>query len=79
MAHGKHKAYYNRQQCKHGSGHYPVPYGVFGHKERLEAQGVKSFTPKQALNLLGRFIQEEPSHVGVMSIDWRRWGEAATC
>jgi acyl transferase domain-containing protein/ubiquinone/menaquinone biosynthesis C-methylase UbiE len=45
--------------------------------ERLEHQGVRSFTPQQALTLLGRFLQEEPAHVGVMHIDWKRWGEAA--
>jgi aryl carrier-like protein len=44
--------------------------------QRLEAQGVKSFTPNQALTLLGRFLQDQPAHVGVMSIDWKRWGEA---
>jgi NADPH:quinone reductase-like Zn-dependent oxidoreductase/SAM-dependent methyltransferase/acyl carrier protein len=42
--------------------------------ERLEAQGVRSFAPAQALNLLGRFLQTDVTHVGVMNIDWRRWG-----
>jgi hypothetical protein len=45
--------------------------------ERLEAQGVRSFSPRQALSLLGRFLQIQPSHVGVMNIDWRKWGEVA--
>jgi len=44
--------------------------------ERLESQGVASFTPKQALSLLGRFIRDEPAHVGVMRMDWRLWGQS---
>jgi acyl transferase domain-containing protein/ubiquinone/menaquinone biosynthesis C-methylase UbiE/acyl carrier protein len=45
---------------------------------RLRALGVKSFTPRQALTLFDRFLREEPPHVGVMSIDWRTWGEVAS-
>jgi len=44
--------------------------------KRLEHQGVNSFTPQQALALFGRFIQTQPAHVGVMNMDWRKWGES---
>lgn len=44
--------------------------------ERLETQGVRSFSPQQALLLLGQFMQQTPPHVGVMNIDWKRWAEA---
>ncbi|HXV37365.1 MAG TPA: SDR family NAD(P)-dependent oxidoreductase, partial [Myxococcota bacterium] len=46
--------------------------------QRLKALGVKSFTPRQALQLLGRFLVEQPPHVGVMGIDWRVWSEATS-
>ncbi len=46
--------------------------------QRLKALGVKSFTPRQALHLLARFLVEGPPHLGVMSMDWRLWGEVAS-
>jgi NADPH:quinone reductase-like Zn-dependent oxidoreductase/aryl carrier-like protein len=45
--------------------------------DRLEAQGVHPFSPAQALQLLGRFMQDGTTHVGVMNMDWRQWGETA--
>ncbi len=39
---------------------------------RLAALGVKSFTPGQALTLLGHFLRQEVTQVGVMSVDWSR-------
>jgi acyl transferase domain-containing protein/aryl carrier-like protein len=41
--------------------------------ERFEALGVKSFTPAEALTLLGRFLREAPANVAVMRVDWERF------
>jgi NADPH:quinone reductase-like Zn-dependent oxidoreductase/acyl carrier protein len=44
---------------------------------RFEAMGLKKLTPRQALTLLGRFVQNGSTQVGVMRVDWRRFGETA--
>jgi NADPH:quinone reductase-like Zn-dependent oxidoreductase/acyl carrier protein len=46
--------------------------------ERFEAIGVKSFSPRQALRLLGRFLRQQRTHVGVMRVEWGQWARAAS-
>jgi acyl transferase domain-containing protein/acyl carrier protein len=41
--------------------------------ERLERQGVLSFTVRQALTLLERTMQRQAIQVSVMRVDWSRW------
>ncbi len=41
--------------------------------ERLERQGVKSFTVCQALTLLERALQRQAVQISVMRVDWSRW------
>jgi acyl transferase domain-containing protein/acyl carrier protein len=41
--------------------------------ERLQRQGVLSFTVKQALTLLERAMQRQAIQVSVMRVDWPRW------
>jgi NADPH:quinone reductase-like Zn-dependent oxidoreductase/acyl carrier protein len=41
--------------------------------ERLERQGVQSFSVRQALALLGRAMARELTQVSVLRIDWSRW------
>ncbi len=41
--------------------------------ERLERQGVQSFTVRQALTLLERAMQRQAVQLSVMRVDWRRW------
>ena len=45
--------------------------------ERLQSQGVHKFSPRQALRLLGQFLVQKPTTVGVLNMDWRRWAEVA--
>jgi acyl transferase domain-containing protein/NADPH:quinone reductase-like Zn-dependent oxidoreductase/SAM-dependent methyltransferase/aryl carrier-like protein len=42
--------------------------------DRFEAMGLKSFSPREALRLLGRFLRESPANVSVMRVDWERFG-----
>jgi len=44
---------------------------------RLERQGITSFSPKQALALLGRVLRTRPAQVGILRVDWPRWARAA--
>jgi acyl transferase domain-containing protein/aryl carrier-like protein len=41
--------------------------------ERLERQGVMSFSIQQALNALERAIQQQAIQISVMRVDWSRW------
>jgi acyl transferase domain-containing protein/NADPH:quinone reductase-like Zn-dependent oxidoreductase/acyl carrier protein len=41
--------------------------------ERLERQGVLSFTVREALTLLERVLARQAIQVGVMRVDWSRW------
>lgn len=41
--------------------------------ERLERQGVLSFTVEQGLSLLERAMQRQLTQVSVMRVDWSRW------
>ncbi len=41
--------------------------------ERLERQGIRSFSVRQALALLDRAITRELTQVSVLRIDWSRW------
>ena len=41
--------------------------------ERLERQGVQSFTVQQALTLLERAMRRQAIQVSVMRVDWARW------
>ncbi len=45
--------------------------------KRLEARGLESFAPNEALTLLGGFLRKAPPHLLVLRIDWRRLREAA--
>lgn len=45
--------------------------------KRFESMGVSSFSPQEALTLLGRFLRTDPVHTGVMRVEWRVWGDAA--
>jgi acyl transferase domain-containing protein/SAM-dependent methyltransferase/acyl carrier protein len=45
--------------------------------ERLEGQGLKSFSPREAVALLGRLIQDEAVQVGIVRMDWSRWSGLA--
>jgi len=45
--------------------------------KRLEARGIKSFTPKEALKLLGGFLKTARPCLLVMRIDRHGWAEAA--
>lgn len=38
--------------------------------KRFEAIGVSSFSPQEAVKLLARFLQSNPSHAGVMRVNW---------
>src|SRR6185437_9568233 len=41
--------------------------------ERLERQGVLSFTVRQALALLEKAMQRRHVQISVMRVDWSRW------
>lgn len=41
--------------------------------ERLERQGVRSFTVQQALTLLERAMRRQAIQISVMRVDWARW------
>jgi acyl carrier protein len=41
--------------------------------ERLEGQGVLSYSPREALAILERMLQQEAVQVGVARVDWARW------
>ena len=41
--------------------------------ERLERQGVQSFTVQQALTLLERAMRRQAIQISVMRVDWARW------
>jgi amino acid adenylation domain-containing protein len=41
--------------------------------ERLNRQGILSFTVRQALDCLERSLLEQRTQLSVMNIDWRRW------
>src|SRR5262249_41192499 len=45
--------------------------------ERLERQGVQSFTVRQALVLLERLMQRQAIQAGVLRVDWSRWRGAS--
>jgi NADPH:quinone reductase-like Zn-dependent oxidoreductase/SAM-dependent methyltransferase/acyl carrier protein len=46
--------------------------------EHLDTVGLKGFTSKQALTVLGQLLLKGLTHVGVMDIDWRQWGKYAS-
>jgi acyl transferase domain-containing protein/NADPH:quinone reductase-like Zn-dependent oxidoreductase/acyl carrier protein len=41
--------------------------------ERLERQGIRSFSTREALTLLERALQRKMTQVGVLRVDWTRW------
>ena len=41
--------------------------------ERLERVGLKGFSPKQAVTILGQLIQRNPIQMGVVRTDWKQW------
>lgn len=43
--------------------------------ERFENQGLNSFSPEQALEILARFIRYNPVRMAVLNIDWNRFGD----
>jgi aryl carrier-like protein len=44
-------------------------------RERFEHMGLKSFSPAEALDALGRLIRTNPVEMGVIHMDWSRWME----
>lgn len=44
-------------------------------RERFEHMGLKSFSPDEALDALGRLIRANPVETGVIHMDWSRWME----
>ncbi|SEC07707.1 Acyl transferase domain-containing protein [Rhizobiales bacterium GAS188] len=40
--------------------------------ERMKSQGILQFSPRQALALLGQFMAQKPTTVGVVNMDWRQ-------
>jgi NADPH:quinone reductase-like Zn-dependent oxidoreductase/acyl carrier protein len=42
---------------------------------RFEKQGLKSFSPGQAMELLSRFLLYNVPHMAVINMDWSRFGE----
>ena len=42
---------------------------------RLEHQGVKGFSPKQALELLARFLKLNPVQIAVLHVDWQNFSK----
>ena len=43
--------------------------------QHLERVGMKSLSPRQAFTVLGRVLRTNPVQVGVMELDWQRWGQ----
>ena len=43
--------------------------------QHLERVGMKGVSPLQALTALGRVLRTKPVQVGVMHLDWQRWGQ----
>jgi len=43
--------------------------------EYLDRLGIKGFTAKQAVKILGRLLLKNTAQVGVMNVDWRQWAE----
>ena len=41
--------------------------------ERLERLGLKGFSPKQAVGILGRLLRRNPIQMGVVRTDWKQW------
>jgi acyl transferase domain-containing protein len=41
--------------------------------QRFESLGLMSFTPREALALLGRLLQQKATHAAVVRVDWRRF------
>jgi acyl transferase domain-containing protein len=40
---------------------------------RFEKQGLRSFTPDQAMELLARFLEYDPTQIAVINMDWSRF------
>jgi acyl carrier protein/NADP-dependent 3-hydroxy acid dehydrogenase YdfG len=45
---------------------------------RFENQGLRSFTPGQALEILSRLLEFNPVHMAVINMDWARFGKIFT-
>lgn len=43
--------------------------------QHLERVGMKSLSPRQAVTTLGRVLRTHQVQVGVMELDWQRWGQ----
>ena len=58
---------------------YLAEVGVAARREkiagRFNAIGLKSFSPEQALDALGRLLRLNPVEMGVMNMDWEHWKE----
>jgi thioester reductase-like protein len=50
---------------------YIARHGKLG--QRLEGQGIKSFSARQALTLMERLLQRQALQVSVIGMDWLRW------
>jgi acyl carrier protein len=45
-------------------------------QQYLEHVGMKSVTMDMALTALGRVLRTQPTQIGIMDMDWQRWGQA---
>jgi NADPH:quinone reductase-like Zn-dependent oxidoreductase/NAD(P)-dependent dehydrogenase (short-subunit alcohol dehydrogenase family)/acyl carrier protein len=43
--------------------------------QHLERIGITGLTPRQAVEGLGRILHDDPVQVGLMHVDWQRWGQ----
>jgi acyl transferase domain-containing protein/NADPH:quinone reductase-like Zn-dependent oxidoreductase/ubiquinone/menaquinone biosynthesis C-methylase UbiE/acyl carrier protein len=41
--------------------------------ERFESMGIRSFSPREALSVLGRLLQRKTTHAAVVRVDWARF------
>ena len=44
--------------------------------QHLERVGMKALPPRLAVEALGRVLRHQPVQVGVMDLDWQKWGQA---
>jgi NADPH:quinone reductase-like Zn-dependent oxidoreductase/NAD(P)-dependent dehydrogenase (short-subunit alcohol dehydrogenase family)/acyl carrier protein len=42
---------------------------------RFENQGLKSFSPEQAMDILANFLEFDPAQMAVINMDWSRFGQ----
>ncbi|MEZ4630387.1 MAG: SDR family NAD(P)-dependent oxidoreductase [Deinococcales bacterium] len=45
--------------------------------KRFDTVGIQSFSPKEAVKLLERYLAEDEAHLGIMRLDWQRFKDKA--